>query len=162
MKQIFQCQKCRQIFSDKNSCSIHEQICQSKIPIRAFVININTEQNLQIEIHDYPDAYLLDQECIKLFNDYCAPKINKNFLEKIHRCGYEYEGDYCTKVVIYSNNFNEDHQNECIEKLLKFKRQKLIEQRETRLKDIDNNIRFIDNRTFKIEHYNNSRYDLER
>lgn len=117
MTQFFVCDRCGKRFEDKEECLKHEQECFKEFPLKAIffedILN-QSDDKLEICIFEYPKCYIENNKVIFFTKSYeyaLPPSVSQLFLENIKHIK---PGIYC----IYTTDFSEEHEKECIEKLL--------------------------------------------
>lgn len=116
MKKVYYCEYCNEEFKHESDCSKHEETCNAQnIPIKIIVLNSDTT----IEIYEYPSAKIRNTE-IKFVD----PSYHFNFV-KLRLFNLDHvrkleDGDYC----IYTTNFTESYETDCIQRLIEAKREK--------------------------------------
>ena len=151
------CDKCKRSFNNENDYNEHIECCQKSFPIkgifveRRFLKNENEDQQLTIIINHYKNAVLIDKNMICLVPDSryreCVFTTNLNLLFLYKITTYD-EGEY---FGIYTTNFSEEYENECIEKILKKLKEDHLESLESYKKDIERNVKIIDDKKYKID-----------
>jgi hypothetical protein len=119
MKKVYYCEYCNKKFENESNCSLHEEMCNTQnIPIKVIVLTYDDI----IEICEYPTAKIRNDE-IKFVD----PSYHFNFI-KLRHFNLDHvrkleDGDYC----IYTTNFTESYETDCIQRLIETKRKKYDE-----------------------------------
>lgn len=172
MKQLFQCEKCGIWFRDSNDCKQHELKCQQLFPIKGIFISlspIDKNEKIDINILEYPNACLEGKDEVKLFSSYHLNSIPLNVLhlDKVHVVNYEWQGDYLDTVGIYTTDFSKEHEDKCIQELLKYRKEHLLKQYAEAMKFWQQNIKQLErniwtNDTLNIQRQKDSKICYER
>lgn len=116
MKKVYYCEYCNKEFTHESDCSKHEETCNTQnIPIKVILLNSDDT----IGIYEYPTAKIRNNE-IKFVD----PSYHFNFV-KLRLFNLDHvrkleDGDYC----IYTANFTESYETDCIQRLIEAKREK--------------------------------------
>lgn len=121
MTNLYKCDSCGKIFSNKDECLMHEKDCDL-YPIERISLEYNynrKHQEYQLEIHKYPLAIFKDN-CFRLSpkNDYYDETITLN----------EIKIEDENLIYVYIDNFDEE--DDYITKLIEFRKKQLAHRAE--------------------------------
>ena len=127
MREWYICDKCSKVFYNREECVKHEGECNINMPIKGMFISLlymDNGERLKIEVNEYPKAVRVNGDEVRLVDSEHVDSIPISNLEldRIHRCGYEYDGDYVKTVGIYTMNFDKEYERKCINKLIEYRR----------------------------------------
>ena len=142
------CTNCNYRFESEKEYEEHLQYCQKPYPVKGIFLYKCTdkEENPFIQIVYYNNAILYGKNTIQLVKNsrYIEPiKIDKLHLEEFHHIG---DGDY---FGVYTTDFSDEHEQECIKKLLEYYKETIIsyiESMEKNLKDWKEYLKDYDNK----------------
>lgn len=119
MRQIFECEDCGKIFNNKEDCLKHEKECFKEFPLKVIFFdneyNLEKEEYEDVEIYvlEYPKCFIRDG-LVYFFSGSAEydlpPTVFQLSLEEIRIDKARYS--------IFTTDFSEKHEKECIEKLL--------------------------------------------
>ena len=148
MKKLFYCEKCNATFDSEKECMEHEEYCQKSLPVKCILIdNYFWEDNdkININIMEYSTAVLVGKDKIKLVATsyhFLPFKIDLLHLDKI----YEFKEN----IGIFTTNFNEKYEKECIEKLIQKRKEVLKKRLEDYIKETEDKLKKLDTKESEI------------
>ena len=165
MNKMFYCEKCGQNYFNEEECVEHEKYCGKKYPVKCIVIEnmlLNENENITFNVFAYPNAVLIGKDRVKLIpNSYHVEpvEINQLFLDEV-RMFDEYIG-------MYTTNFSDEYEQECINKILEYRKNDLQnelkdykESIELNIKNIERNLENI-NKSYVIKRNENCNQVIE-
>lgn len=149
MKTKFVCEKCNKCFETENECIEHEKICclKESLPIKGIFIGTDNDENFEIYIMEYPTATLFEKNKIKLVGEsyhFIPFEISKLNLEEIYEYNYASLG-------IFTTNFSKEHEEECIDKLIKRNKEIFKDYLEASIKNAKEKLEKLKNTEYKID-----------
>ena len=119
----FQCSKCNTIFYNYEECLKHEECCdeKQKCPLKYIVLS-NDDSINEFYIYEHPNALHKGNNCYILSQKHRYYE-DTIFEDKLNTIKENDNFDF----YICTDNFDESYEKECINKLINYKRQLLID-----------------------------------